>query len=55
MHKVIEFIESSAFTKYLPGYLTDDEYRALQSELANNPKLGDFDARHGRLSQDAVG
>jgi len=58
MHKSIEFVESSAFTKYLPEYLTDEEYRPLQAELASNPELGDLmpgTAGNRRVSQDAVG
>src|SRR5712692_11082837 len=35
------FIEGPAFTRCLSDYLNDDEYRALQVELAANPDLGD--------------
>ncbi|MBI4390009.1 MAG: type II toxin-antitoxin system RelE/ParE family toxin [Nitrospinae bacterium] len=34
------FIESRLFTKYLPEYLTDDEYRELQICLADRPDAG---------------
>lgn len=37
----MEFIEAPAFSRYLPLYLTEDAYRALQNELTANPKLGD--------------
>jgi mRNA-degrading endonuclease RelE of RelBE toxin-antitoxin system len=37
----VEFIEAPAFTRYLRDYLDDDQYRALQAELANNPEVGD--------------
>jgi len=38
----MEFIEAPAFTRYVSEYLTDDEYRELQNQLANNPALGDL-------------
>lgn len=38
----MEFIEAPAFTRHVSGYLADDGYRALQSELARNPVLGDL-------------
>jgi hypothetical protein len=37
----MEFIEAPAFTRYVSEYLTNDEYRQLQNQLANNPELGD--------------
>jgi hypothetical protein len=37
----MEFLEAPAFTRYLSGYLTDDEYRELQNRLAAAPELGD--------------
>ena len=37
----MEFLEAPAFTRYLSGYLTDDEYRELQYRLASAPELGD--------------
>lgn len=36
------FIETSLFTKLLHGYLTDDEYRGLQSYLLQKPDAGDL-------------
>lgn len=36
----MEFIEASAFTKYVYSYLTEDEYIGLQSFLLNNPESG---------------
>lgn len=37
----MEFVEASAFTRNLPAYLDEDEYRALQRVLAANPESGD--------------
>lgn len=37
---VMLFIETSTFSKLLPKYLTDDEYRALQSLLMQRPDAG---------------
>jgi hypothetical protein len=37
----MEFLEAPAFTRYLSGYLTDDEYRELQNRLAAAPEHGD--------------
>jgi len=34
------FIETTIFTKQLPKYLTDDEYRALQWYLLDHPDAG---------------
>jgi hypothetical protein len=34
------FIEAPAFTRHLPSYLTDDEYRQLQGALLTNPEAG---------------
>ena len=36
------FIETSIFTKLLPKYLTDDEYRLFQWYLLLNPEAGDL-------------
>jgi mRNA-degrading endonuclease RelE of RelBE toxin-antitoxin system len=36
------FIETTIFTKLLPKYLTDDEYRAFQWYLLLNPEAGDL-------------
>ena len=38
----MEFIEAPAFTRYVSEYLTDDEYRELQNQCANNPGRGDL-------------
>lgn len=38
----MEFIEAPAFTRHLPGYLTDDEYKEVQARLRSNPELGDL-------------
>lgn len=37
-----EFIESPVFTSYLPDYLADDEYAALQEYLCEHPDAGDM-------------
>lgn len=37
-----EFIESPLFSKYLPDYLGDDEYGALQEFLCEHPDAGDM-------------
>ena len=37
----ITFFETPAFTRYLPDYMNDDEYRALQYELMENPVMGE--------------
>jgi len=36
------FIETSTFTKLLPSYLTDEEYRGLQTYLMQKPDAGDL-------------
>ena len=36
------FIETTIFTKLLPKYLTDDEYRVFQWYLLLNPVVGDI-------------
>lgn len=36
------FIETSTFTKLLPSYLNDEEYRALQTYLLQKPDAGDI-------------
>jgi hypothetical protein len=37
-----EFIEAAAFTSYLPDYLSDEEYTALQEHLCETPESGDL-------------
>jgi hypothetical protein len=37
----VEFFEAPAFTRYLPRYLSDDEFAVLQQFLATNPEAGD--------------
>lgn len=39
MHAV--FIESPAFERHRPDYLSDEEYRAFQNILLEQPKAGD--------------
>ena len=36
------FIEAPAFTRHVPSYLTDDEYRRLQEALLANPEAGTY-------------
>ena len=38
---LMEFFETPPFTRHVSDYLTDDEYRELQTKLAKNPELGD--------------
>ena len=38
----MEFIETSVFTRMVVALLSDDEYRKLQNELADNPERGDL-------------
>jgi mRNA-degrading endonuclease RelE of RelBE toxin-antitoxin system len=37
----MEFFETPAFTRHLPQYLDDEQYRTLQNALAGAPALGD--------------
>lgn len=41
------FFETSSFTATVGDYLTDDEYRALQTEMQLNPLAGDVMPRTG--------
>ncbi len=36
------FIEASTFTRLLPNYLNDDEYRGLQTYLMQKPDAGNI-------------
>jgi len=59
MYKMI-FIETSLFTKLLPNYLSEDEYRSLQWYLLEHPEAGDIirgsgGARKIRWSQEGKG
>jgi hypothetical protein len=38
----MEFVEAPAFSRHLPTYLSDDEYKDLQARLGANPELGDL-------------
>ncbi len=38
----MEFVEASAFTQRISGYLDDVEYQSLQNALVENPDLGDM-------------
>jgi len=37
----MEFFEAPVFTRFLPDYLNDEQYRALQHLLAFDPESGD--------------
>ncbi len=37
---IMVFVEASLFTKLLPHYLSDDEYRGLQVHLLQRPDAG---------------
>jgi uncharacterized protein (DUF1778 family) len=37
----MEFIEAPAFSRHLPRYLDDEQYRRLQDALSNAPEMGD--------------
>ena len=37
---VLTFVETPLFTRLASEHLTDEEYLALQTELANNPEAG---------------
>jgi len=39
--KMIQFVETGRFTKYVADYLSDEEVNALQLELLKNPEAGD--------------
>jgi mRNA-degrading endonuclease RelE of RelBE toxin-antitoxin system len=41
------FIETTIFTKLLPKYLSDNEYRAFQWYLLLNPEAGDLIRKSG--------
>ena len=43
----MELIEAAIFTKLVQEYLTEDEYRALQTFLINSPESGDLIAGTG--------
>jgi hypothetical protein len=36
------FFETLLFTRLLPGYLSDEGYRAMQAALLENPEAGDL-------------
>jgi mRNA-degrading endonuclease RelE of RelBE toxin-antitoxin system len=41
------FFETSSFTATVGDYLTDDEYRSLQTYMQSNPQAGDVMPRTG--------
>jgi mRNA-degrading endonuclease RelE of RelBE toxin-antitoxin system len=38
----MEFFGAPAFTRYLPRYLDDEQYRTLQDALTATPEMGDL-------------
>jgi hypothetical protein len=38
---VLTFVETKLFTQLVQGYLSDDEYAALQAAIIANPQAGD--------------
>jgi hypothetical protein len=42
-----QFFETSSFTATVGDYLTDDEYRSLQTYMQSNPQAGDVMPRTG--------
>lgn len=42
MIRIMEFIETTTFTRLLADLLTDDEYAGLQNVLVENPERGDI-------------
>ena len=51
----MEFLEAPAFTRYISGYLTDDEYRELQNRLAAAPEHGAVIPGNRRISEASLG
>ena len=51
----MEFLETSAFSKRLIQYLTDDEFRELQNHLRLNPEAGDIIPGAGGIRKLKVG
>lgn len=43
----MEFIESPIFTRWLQANVTDEELRAFQNELVENPEKGDLIKKTG--------
>lgn len=40
--EMLTFVETKLFTSLVGGYLSDDEYAALQLSIAANPEVGDI-------------
>jgi mRNA-degrading endonuclease RelE of RelBE toxin-antitoxin system len=40
--EMLTFVETKLFTSLVHGYLSDDEYAALQISIAANPEAGDI-------------
>ena len=38
----LDFFETPLFTRLLPEYLDDQEYKALQQALLENPQMGEL-------------
>ncbi len=46
---MMEFIETTVFTRAILTLLSDDEYRLLQTELMENPERGDLIRQGGGI------
>lgn len=53
--RLLEFIETSIFTRQIDGYLSPDEYEKFQEELMANPKKGTVIPGSGGLRKVRVG
>lgn len=42
MKRLLQFIETSLFTKQIKSLITDDQYSQLQDSLMNEPEQGDI-------------
>ncbi len=49
----MEFIEATAFTKYIYKYLSEDEYLGLQGFLLRNPEAGKIAPGSGSVRKSA--
>lgn len=51
----MEFFEAPAFTRYVSGYLTDDEYRGVAEPLGVLAGGGRYDPGNRRISEAPLG
>jgi hypothetical protein len=52
---MFSFIETRLFTKLVLGYMTDDEYLALQTALMTDPEAGPVIPGSGGCPQASLG